>query len=53
MVMVHPAHEGPIIPKDSFDFRRVLELELAVDIPAVLDRPDVSDVPVDSRTIGP
>ena len=53
MVVVHPADKGPIIPEDSFDFRRMLELEPAMDVPTVSDRPDAIDVPVDPRAISP
>lgn len=53
MVMIHPSDKGAVVAEDSFHLRGVPELEPAVNITAVLDRPDAINALVDSCAISP
>ena len=51
--MIHSPHKSAVNPKHPFNLRGVLELEFAVDVPTVSNRPPIPDTAVDGRAIGP
>jgi len=51
--MIHPSHESPVVAEDSLNLGGMFELELRMQVAAVLDRPPTIDAFVYCSTVRP